>query len=231
MRWFGVMSVVAVVALATPEPTSAQAPALRPGRPVVALGGGWLGADGLGGVTAETRSAALGTTTPPSFTLFDTDSTLDGSAAIEGAVTMAVTRAFAVEVRGSVRRPTLTTTITRDAEASGTFTATEDVSEYVVDASVLYHPDWAALGSRARGYVLAGAGYLRQLHEDDALVETGSTAHAGVGARWWLRGGTGRSLAAGLTGDARWVFRRDGLTFGDAVRSLPAVSLHAFVGF
>jgi len=144
---------------------------------------------------------------------------------------MAVTRGWAVEVRGGLRRPTLTTTITSDAEAAGTFTTTEDVAEYVVDASLLYHPSWAGLGSRGQAYLLAGGGYLRQLHDNDALVDTGSTAHVGAGTRWWLAGGHGQGLDAGLTGDVRWVIRRDGITFDDGRRSLPAVSLRAFVGF
>ena len=100
-----------------------------------------------------------------------------------------------------------------------------------MDASVLYHPGWGALGSRTRLYLLAGGGYLRQLHEDNVLVETGATGHAGGGARVWLAGGHGSGIEAGLTGDVRWTFRSDGIAFEDGVRSLPAVSLRAFVGF
>ncbi len=205
--------------------------ALRPGHLVVGLGGTWVGADPLGSIRAETRTTALGTTSPPPFTFFDTSSRLDGGVGADLTLTMAVTRGWAVEVRGGMRRPTLTTTMTNDAEATGAFTATEDVAEYVVDASVLYHPSWARLGSRGQAYLLAGGGYLRQLHDDDALVETGSTAHLGAGTRWWLAGGHGGGLEAGLAGDVRWVVRRDGITFDDGWRSLPAVSVRAFVGF
>ena len=56
-------------------------------------------------------------------------------------------------------------------------------------------------------------------------------AHAGAGARVWLAGGHGGGLEAGLTGDVRWVIRRDGITFDDGARSLPALSVRAFVGF
>ena len=220
-----------LVAGGTSSAQSRPTAALRPGHLVLGLGGAWVGADTLGSVRAETRASALGTTSPPPFTLFDTSSRLDGGPAAEATVTIAVTPGWAVEVRGGVRRPTLTTTITSDAEAAGSFTATEDVAEYVVDASVLYHPSWAGLGSRARAYLLAGGGFLRQLHDDNALVETGSTAHVGAGTRLWLAGGHGRGLEAGVTGDLRWVVRRDGITFDQGRRSLPGLSVRAFVGF
>jgi hypothetical protein len=220
-----------VVIGSTPSAQSRPAAGLRPGHLLLGLGGAWVGAEALGSVRAETRASALGTTSPPPFTLFDTNSRLDGGAAAEATVTMAVTPGWAVEVRGSVRQPTLTTTITSDAEAAGTFTASEDIAEYVVDASVLYHPSWAELGSRARAYLLAGGGYLRQLHDDNALVATGSTVHVGAGTRLWLAGGHGRGVEAGLTGDVRWVVRRDGITFDEGRRSLPALSVRAFVGF
>lgn len=221
----------AVVTLSPGAAAAQPVAALRPGHVVIGLGGGWVGADTLGTVRAATRASAAGTTSPPPATLFATSSSLDAAPAAEATVTVAVTPAWAVEVRGTLGHPTLTTTITNDVEATGTFTATSEVAEYVVDASVLYHPRWAAIGTRVRGYLLAGGGYLRQLYDRDALVETGTTAHAGAGARWWLVGGRGRGVDAGLTGDVRWVFRRDGITFEDGTRSLPSVGVRAFVGF
>ncbi len=234
MRRPGVAAALVAGLVATSGAASAQpaaGPSLWPGRVVVAIGGAWLGTDALGDVRAATRLTTLGTTSPPPATLFDTSSSLGGAPAVEGTITMAITPGWAIEVRGAMGHPTLTTTITNDVEASGTFTATERVAEYVVDASVLYHPGWGALGSRTRAFLLAGAGYLRQLHDDDVLVETGTSAHAGAGARVWLAGGQTPGFSAGLTGDVRWVFRRDGIAFEDQVRSLPAFSLRAFAGF
>lgn len=209
----------------------AQPPALRSGHPLVAVGGAWLGGEGLGTVRAETRAVAIGTTAPPPSTLFTTTTRLDAAPALEATITVPITPGWAVEARGALRRPTLTATITGDAEATGTFTATEEVAEYTVEASVLYHPPWGAMGRLGRAFLLAGGGYLRQLHDLDVLVETGTTAHLGAGARLWLAGGHGRGLAAGLTGDVRWVLRRDGISFVDGTRSVPALSLRAFVGF
>jgi hypothetical protein len=233
MRRAVTAAALAAAVVAGPAPVTAQpaSAALRPGHVVLGVGGAWFGADDLGAVRADTRQTALGTTDPPPVALFHTRSQLDAAMALAGTVTIALTPGWAVEVRGSARSPSLTTTITDDVEASGTFTADEDIAEYVVDASVLYHPNWGAVGSRTRLYLLAGGGYLRQLHEDNALVETGATGHAGGGARVWLAGGHGSGIEAGLSGDVRWTFRSDGIAFDDGVRSLPAVSLSAFVGF
>lgn len=204
-------------------------PDLRPGRLLVGVGGGWTGADALGGADAAVRQAATGTAAPPTSALFKTDSEIGAAPAAEAALTLAVTRAWAVEVRGSLARPTLTTTITADVEASGTFTATERLSEYVVDASAIYHLGRPRLGARTRLFVLAGGGYLRQLHEDNVLVDTGATWHVGAGARLWLRGGDRRQRDVGLTGEVRWMWRKDGIAFDDGVRSVPTASLRFFV--
>ena len=129
---------------------------------------------------------------------------------------MAVTPGWAVEVRGGVRRPTLTTTITSDAEAAGTFTATEDVAEYVVDASVLYHPSWAGLG-------LAGAGVppgrrrvsaptpRRQRAGRDRLDRPRRCRHAAVvGRRPWPRPRSRPDRRRPLGGPPRWDHLRRG---------------------
>ena len=42
---------------------------------------------------------------------------------------------------------------------------------------------------------LAGAGYLRQLHQDRTLIEHGQIFYAGGGLRYWLRGGDGMTVA------------------------------------
>ncbi len=190
MTRLGTAAVIAAL-VASGRAASAQpaVAALRPGHVVVGLGGGWVGAETLGTVRAETRASAIGTTTPPGFTMFDSSSRLDGAPSAEATFTIAITPGWAVEVRGGMRRPTLDDDGDQRCRSAGTFTATDEIAEYVIDASALYHPGWAAIGSRVRGYLLAGGGYLRQLYDRDALVETGTTAHAGVGARWWLAGG------------------------------------------
>ena len=230
--WRYVTAVVAVMFCAgrdaAAQPPRSDEPRLSPGRLVVSVGGAWVGADALGASRASTRQAVVGTATPPAATLFDTTSTLGGAPAAELGLMMAVTRAWAVEVRGRLARPTLTTTIARDVEATGSFSASERVSEYVVDASVAYQLARPRLSARARPYLLAGAGYLRQLHEDRVLVATGTAFHAGAGVRLWLVGGTGRRRDLGMTTEFRWEWRQDGIAVEDRVRSVPTLSLRLF---
>ncbi len=208
----------------------AQPPARwRPWHPVVSVGAGWSGAEALGTVPAGTRAAGPGTLTPPPFTLFETDSTLEQAARVELGVAVPVTRTLAVEIVGASARPTLTTSITADAEGAPAVVASERVDEYTVGARLLYDlPRWS-FSSRARPYVAAGGAYLRQLHEENVLVETGQEWAASVGVRVWFLGARqGRSL--GLTTELGWHWRTGGIAFSDGARGAPTAAVRIFAG-
>jgi hypothetical protein len=228
--WVVAMLVVLAPGAARAQSGAAVGPGLRAWRPVVSLAGTWLGAQALGRVDATTRRASIGATTPALFALFSTDSTLGGAAGGEVAITVPVTRHWAVSVRGATARPTLTTAITADAEGAPNVEVTEQVADYTVDVAVLYQLPRVG-GRRARPYLTVGGGYLRQLHEDNTLVETGRTWHGGAGLRWWLRGGDRSARPVGLTGELRWVWRTDGITFADGARTAPAAVVAVFMGF
>lgn len=229
MTRLGVLVAVFTGTLVVTAPAAAQPALWRPWRPVISLGGGWTGAEALGTVRAETRATGLGTLAPSAFPLFAADSTLEGSPRAELAVAVPVTRTLLVEVLGTVARPTLSTAISRDAEGAPPTTVTEDVDDYTVGARVLYEVPRLAFGGRARPYLLAGGAYLRQLHEDQVLVETGQAWTAGAGLRVWLAGARqGRSL--GVTTELAWQWRSGGIAFTDGVRSVPSIALRIFAG-
>lgn len=230
VRWAARLVLAASVVCAPSAARAQSGPALRPWRPVFELAAGWNGASDLGRVDAATRATSVATATAPPFRLFTTESELGAVPAVLAAVMLPVSRHWAVAVRGAAARPTLATRISADAEGAPTVEASEAVSDYTVDVSVLYHLPRLG-GRRARPYLLAGGGYLRQLHEDHALVETGRTWHGGAGLRWWLRGGDQATRAVGLTGEARWVWRSGGIAFADGARTMPAAALGLFVGF
>jgi hypothetical protein len=78
--------------------------------------------------------------------------------------------------------------------------------------------------------VSGGVGYLRQLHEERTLVESGQQYYAGGGVRFWLRGRPDSARSLGVRGDIRMNFRANGIDFENQTRLSPSVSLLLFVG-
>ena len=103
-----------------------------------------------------------------------------GSAGLDGRFAYALTRALSLEVGGSWSKPHVDVTVTQDSESTGTTLIAETVSQYTVDVGGLF---WlfSRQGTRLRPYVLGGGGYLRQLHENQLVVETGHTIFGGGG--------------------------------------------------
>ena len=66
-------------------------------------------------------------------------------------------------------------------------TAEETVSHYLFEGSLVWHLRHLSFASgRAIPYLAGGAGYLRELHEGNQLVETGQEYHALGGLKYWL---------------------------------------------
>jgi hypothetical protein len=220
-----------VLLVCSAQAVSAQTkPAVsRPNRVTVSAGLMTAGSYGLGDPTAELRRNGLGTASP--FTFFRIESALDSVAGVEARFGYAVTSLFTLEIGGSYATPQVSAQIFQDPETDSRSVVTETLSQYVVDASAVFHLPRPMLGRRARTYLVGGGSYLRQLHEDRLLVETGHHIHVGGGVRYWLRGSAVTPHAFGLRGEARYVRRFGGIDFEDKSRGHPAVSLLAFVAF
>ena len=64
-------------------------------------------------------------------------------------------------------------------------TADETITRYVADGSVLFHLTHLSFaGGRAVPFISGGAGYIRELHDSNELVETGHEFHAGAGLQY-----------------------------------------------
>lgn len=212
-----------------------EAPVLRPHH-VTLLGGiAWAAPYDVGDATAQLRGNAPGATAPP-FTLFSADSRLSMAFAPEFRVGFPLTRSFAIDGGLSFSRPRVAIAIANDAEAPPQQLDGEQLDQYQIDAQLTWQvPVPARARSRATflhlaPFVAAGGGYLRQLHEGRALAETGWIYHAGGGARYWLRGGSGSSRDLGVQADARFNVRTGGIDFDNARRYYPSVSVMLFVG-
>lgn len=218
-----------VLLLGSARPVSAQGPPMRPGD--LTISGGLVVSAGMpiGDRNAELRRNAPGA--PPVFTLFRADSKIERGIGVDARLSVALTRALAVEGGFSYLRPQLAVTISGDPELDGGATVTERLSQYGVEASAVYHLTAISLGPRLRPYVLGGGGYLRQLHEDRLLAENGATIHAGGGLQYWISGGAPRQRAMGARVEARVVRRTGGIDFEDRARVYPTLGVLAFVGF
>ena len=71
-------------------------------------------------------------------------------------------------------------------------------------------------------FLRAGAGYLRELHEKNEVIETGSEYHAGGGLKLWFGDGNHR---AGLRVDGGVAFRKGGADIVDKKRTVPTAGV------
>jgi hypothetical protein len=233
-RWWRALTLGSAVCALAAAPDAYAQPAVSPS-PVphhlsVSAGLFWSGGYDIGDATAQLRGNAVGATAPP-FTLFRAESSVAATAGLDGRVGFAITRRLMVEFGMSYQRPGITTALSQDAEATAVAIDAERLSQYVFDAGALWQLSRIRLGARARPFVLAGGGYVRQLYDDRTLVEHGSVYYAGGGLRYWLRGGDGQRHAAGLRADGRLQWRIDGVEFEGRTRVMPALTVHAFFEF
>ncbi len=99
-------------------------------------------------------------------------------------------------------------------------TAEETLTRYVFTGSVVWHLR-SGRGKRVIPFVVGGAGYIRDLHEENELVETGAEYHAGGGVKIWFGSGQRR---CGLRGEAGVSINDGGFDFTDGTRTVPIVS-------
>ena len=189
---------------------------------------GWSGGYDIGASSAQLRTNAPGATTPP-FTLFSVDSRIAPSPGGEVRVGVALTPRFSVEGGVLLANRRLAFAVSGDPESGAQQLDGETLHHYVFDAGVMWELP-VLRRSRVRTFASGGAGYLRQLHQDRTLVESGQVYYVGGGARYWLRGRPESSRSLGLRGDLRLNMRRHGIDFEDRSRIYPTLSLLMFLG-
>ena len=226
--WVGVLCVVAGLSDATAFAQAAGPPALGPRR--LAVGGGLVLASGypIGESVAHLRTNATGSAPPP-FAWFAADSRMKASPGIGLRVEYALTESVAIEGSGSFARPIIGVSLSQDAEAVAERIDGETLHQLVVEAGATWQLP-LRLGRRVAPFLAGGAGYVRQLHEERTLVETGQVYSAGGGARYWLRGGRGTVRPVGVRADVRAAWRRHGIDFANKTRVFPTATISLFVG-
>jgi len=223
----GCLGAVVLVFWGATSASAQDAPSLRAHRVVLDGGVQWSGGYAIGDVNAQLRTNATGSAPPP-FTLFAASSDISSTPSVTARVGVTLSPHLAIEAGAAFGRPRVGVDISRDVEAADQRLEGEQLQQYVFDGALVWHLP-VRLGARARPFVIGGAGYLRQLHEERTLVETGQVYFAGIGARYWLRGGSGRARSVGLRGDLRANLRRGGIDFEDKVRVFPTLAVSLFV--
>lgn len=188
---------------------------------------GWSGGYDIGASSAQLRPNAPGAAAPP-FTLFSVDSRIAPSPGGEVRVGVAITPRFTVEGGVLIANQRLAFAVSGDPESTAQQLDGETLHHYLFDAGVTWELPLLRR-SRMRTFASGGGGYLRQLHQDRTLVETGQVYYAGGGARYWLRGGPTSSRSLGIRGDVRMNIRRRGIDFDNRARTYPTASLLMFV--
>jgi hypothetical protein len=183
-----------------------------------------IGAGAVTGAARGARSADERTAGGAPYRLFNTESRLTTAGSLEARLGWALTPRISIEGRAGLSRPEMQTEISGDAEGAPSLTAVERIERYVFDGGVLVRFErWRVAGFVP--FAAAGAGYLRQLHEDRTLVEQGPVYHVGGGALRWLSvNRSGLMRACGVRADARLSFFNVGASLGDDVRTQAAVS-------
>ena len=175
----------------------------------------WLQGFDLDGRAARLSRATSG----QPFDLFTTESDLRGFGGAHARLGIFLSRTISVEAGVRYAKPTFTVRISGDAELADDEEAIERLSHYVFDGSVLFHVTRAAFaGDRGLPFFSIGAGHLRELHDGNELVETGTTFHVTGGIKYWW-GSRGRRF--GLRGEAGLAAREGGADGGDARRVAP----------
>ena len=134
----------------------------------------------LGPIAAEeTRNTGAGA---GPFVLFTATSRVKPSVGLQGRLGVFIAQSASLEAGIQFARPTLSSRLSDDAESAPDVTATETLTSLVVDGSLVLHLSGLSFaGGKGVPFVRGGAGYIRELHEKNEVVETGREYHAGAG--------------------------------------------------
>lgn len=205
---------------------AAATPAWAQGQPKWELAPGviWFSGMDLGSSTATLERPGGG-----DFDLFRAETTMDGGLGASAAISFYLTRRLALEAGFSYARPSASTRVTDDSEGAETVTSEIGLQQYLIEGNLRWYlndaPGW-------RPFVRAGGGYLRQLDDSSAHVETGHTIQAGLGVdRAFRDRASGGLKRAGIRLDGRVVARSGGFDVSDSLRIGFSAGAALFLGF
>jgi hypothetical protein len=217
-------------------PSLASAQSREAGRLEISGSVGLAGSHDLG--TEKATEPGNGVPSGSPVTLFEATSSLDRGPLFEGRVGWRFTRSLTAEGTFTIVRTHLHTSITNDFESAPATVATSRLTQYTAEGGLVWHLDRLRFAhGRVRPFVTGGGGYLRQLHDQATLVETGQSAFAGGGVKIRLHETAQRPKKSflkslGLRADARLNFTHGGFDIDEnAWRRYPTLSGGVYVCF
>lgn len=219
-RRIAVMAVVGVVC--------ASAAGAQVRRPFVSRetphAGSWEVGGGItwtGGFTGPTSTAELTRNGQSSggFDLFTAEGELKGRAGAGATLALFLSSRIAVEAGLRFSQPTVSYRLSGDAEEAPDVTAQENLTRYLFTGSLVVHLRRMSTGVSTVPFFAAGAGYIRDLHQGNELMETGREFHGVVGLKYWFNSTAPRRL--GIRGEAGISMTDGGFDFTDKSRTVP----------
>jgi hypothetical protein len=218
-RSLAVALIVCAGALAWPRPAAAQ-PRLE-----VGASGAWWDGYALGDRRAAITGPQMPTGSP--VTLFDTSSTVLPGPGAEVRIGWRLLRGVYAEATGGLGVNDLETRLSNDVEQAPATTVATTLTQITIEGGGLVEVATLRMaGGHLVPFASGGAGYLRQVHEDRVLIETGRTIYVGGGVKWRSSATKPRGLVQRLSvrADARLVSRTAAVDIDDTRRNYITVS-------
>jgi hypothetical protein len=219
LRLFVITSAVCLLTLLAPRAATAQ-PRLD-----VTVSGAWWDGYELG----PRRAAITGPETPTgsTVTLFDSDAAIRSGPGAEVRLGWRVFNRVYAEATGGLGVNTIEARVHDDIEQAPAITVTSTLTQITIEGGALV--ELLTLRTSAGNlvpFVDGGGGYLRQVHEERILIETGRTFYVGGGVKWHSAAIKPSGLMQRLLvrADARFVSRTGGVDVADERRHYITVS-------
>jgi hypothetical protein len=158
------------------------AAAAQPRFDVTVSGAWWDGYD-LG----QPRAALTGPQAPTGspVTLFDSDVAIRSGPGAEVRLGWRLFHGVYAEATGGLGVNTIEARVHDDIEQAPAMTVSSTLTQITIEGGALFElPTWRLSGGKLVPFVDGGGGYLRQVHDERVLIETGQTFYAGGGVKW-----------------------------------------------
>ena len=218
-HWFAAVTILLIL----PATAAAQQYSPRPHTGPFEISGGPIWTGGYDAGSGDANLSSNSTTGASPITLFTSSARVSSATGVEARFGIDLASNISAEGTFQYSRPTLAVDLGDDFENATAVEAEGRVASYLFSGSVLYH-----FGSgRVVPFVIGGAGYLRQLDEDNANVLSGSEIHGGGGVKIWF----GSSSRFGVRADAQMSSRSKSAGFEDKRRILPVLGASVIYRF